>query len=78
MLAVRHRQPVVGVDVLVRRVSGDAIGLAVLVSENQHRAGRPLAFTVELDVVLDLDEPLRQVAVREGDAAVNVLYCAVG
>ena len=38
----------------------------------------PLAVSVEFDVVLNLDEPLRQGAIVMGDAAVDVFNCAIG
>ena len=66
-----------------RRRAGSATrghleGLAVFVGEVECRPGDPLEVSVELDVVFDLDEPLRQRAVDVGDAAVDVLDGAVG
>ena len=82
VLTVRHRQPVVGVDVLVRGIGRDPVGLAVLVGEHQHRTGRTLAVGVECRVefngMLDLDESRRLGAVTAGDTAVDVKDCAVG
>ena len=62
----------------MRGVGGDPVVLAVLVGEHQHRASRPFVVAVEFDVVLDLDEPLRQRAVVMSDTAVDVINCAIG
>jgi hypothetical protein len=41
---------------LIRRLGGDAVRLAVLVGEGEQSTRRPLAVAVELDVVFDLHE----------------------